>query len=79
MRTCALPDWTEYAPLRRNAIRFFDNSVERASRERADSGISPIRSHKIGHCILSGMRVVASTSLSSGWSWQPPFYPSGGN
>jgi hypothetical protein len=32
----------------------FDNSVERASRERADSGISLKRSHKIGHCALSG-------------------------
>jgi hypothetical protein len=44
-----VPDWTEFAPLRRNAIRFFENSVERASRERTDSGISPKRSHKIGH------------------------------
>jgi hypothetical protein len=54
----------------------FDNSVERASRERTDSGISPKRSHKIGHCVLSGMQVVANTSLSSGWSWQSTFYPS---
>ena len=43
------PSRTEGAPLRRKAIRIFDNSVERASRERADSGISPKRSHKIDH------------------------------
>src|ERR1700685_260742 len=30
----------------------FDNSVERASRERTDSGISSRRSHKIDHCGL---------------------------
>jgi hypothetical protein len=25
IRTCVTPDWTEGAPLRRKAIRFFDN------------------------------------------------------
>ena len=42
----------------------FDNSVERASRERADSGISLKRSHKMGHGIFrKGIHVVASTSF----------------
>ena len=31
----------------------FDNSVERASRERADSGISLKRSHKMGHSVFA--------------------------
>jgi hypothetical protein len=34
IRTCVDLDWTEGAPLRRQAIRFFDNLVERASRVR---------------------------------------------
>jgi hypothetical protein len=40
--------WTEFAPLRRNCDSVFENLVERASRERADSGASPKRSHKMG-------------------------------
>lgn len=61
-----------------DGVSVFDNTVERASRERTDSGISPERSHKIGHCVLSGMQVVANT-LFRAWSWQPTFYPSVGN
>jgi hypothetical protein len=42
----------------------FDNQVERASRERTDSGISPRRSHKMGHSFLAReFEVVASTSF----------------
>ncbi len=42
----------------------FDNSVERASRERTDSGISLKRSHKIGHSVFAReLEVVASTSF----------------
>ena len=44
----------------------FENSVERASRERTISGISLKRSHKIGHSVFAREpEVVASTSLSS--------------
>jgi hypothetical protein len=36
-------------PAQADCDSVFDNSVERASRERADSGISLKRSHKFGH------------------------------
>ena len=41
VRSCSRSGWTEDAPLRRNADSVFDNQVERASRERTESGVSP--------------------------------------
>ena len=41
--------WTEYASAQAESGLVFDNLVERASRERTDSGASPKRSHKMGH------------------------------
>ena len=44
----------------------FDNSVERASRERTDSGISSRRSHKIDHRNLLGFSQEKSGNLNGG-------------
>jgi len=41
--------WTECASAQAESGLVFDNLVERASRERTDSGASPKRSHKMGH------------------------------
>ena len=57
-------NWTEGAPPSAEGDSVFDNSVERASRERTDSGISPKRSHKIGHSVFAREpEVVANTSF----------------
>ena len=45
----AISFWTEYASAQAEGDSVFDNLVERASRERTDSGASPKRSHKMGH------------------------------
>ena len=41
---------TESAPLRRKAIRVFDNKVERASRENEMFGLKSERTHNLGLC-----------------------------
>jgi hypothetical protein len=70
---------TEFAPLRRNADSVFENLVERASRERADSGASPKRSHKMGHGIFARGFTWSPAHRFERWSWQPAFYPSAGD
>jgi hypothetical protein len=72
-------DRTEFAPLRRNAISVFDNLVERASRERADSGASPKRSHKMGYGVFARELTWSPAHPFERWSWQPAFYPSAGD
>ena len=60
----AISFWTEYESAQAESDSVFDNSVERASRERTDSGISPKRSHKMDHGIFAQkIHVVASTSF----------------
>ena len=62
----AIAGWTECVPLRRTRDSVFENLVERASRERTNSGISLKRSHKMGHSAFAReLEVVASTSFSS--------------
>ena len=55
------------SPLRRSGDSVFDNSVERASRERTISGISLKRSHKIVHSAFSSARVAGFSSQSGFW------------
>jgi hypothetical protein len=57
--------WTEYAPPRRTSDSVFDNSVERASREKS-FGHKSERSHKIDHSISQEIRVAAIPAFEPG-------------
>src|SRR5689334_4875171 len=58
--------WTEFAPLRRNAISVFDNLVERASREMNEFGHKSESISQDRPLDSARDRVVAITPLSSG-------------
>ena len=75
--------WTECLSAQAESDLVFDNLVERASRERTDSGASPKRSHKMGHGSQAKEDCRERFSWSPAhpferWSWQPTFYPSVG-